>query len=297
MSNAIRSKISEALPPRAHAAVKVLKIASLTGELPFRARAQLLLHAPTLLMPSARSADFRLMLPGGPVFLSRDSFYIDALVLDYLWNGHVWEASCQDRVVLDLGAHKGYFGAWALRHGASFVISCEPESNNFRMLERTRSENARSEDWEVMRIAVGAKSGEVSLFVSTESWAHSIYEEMVDTTRQTRSTPWRNYLEQSGRVQHSVERVEMVTLATVLERAFEKRPGQPVVIKANVEGAAGPILMAATAAVLAPVIEVHIDYEPGSPYEIGELLEHLAAAGLDEVRMLDDKYWVASRAS
>lgn len=265
------------------------------GELPLRARAKLLMLAPMMLMPT-RTKDFRIMLPGGPVYLSRDSLYIDALVLDYLWNGHVFGASCQDRVVLDLGAHKGYFGAWALKQGASFVISCEPESDNFRVLERIRSGNARSDDWEAMCVAVGAHAGEVSLFVSPESWAHSIYEELVDAASQTRSAPWRDYLEAGG-VEHSVETVPMITLATVLDRAFENRPGQPVVIKANVEGAAGPILMAATAAELAPVVEVHVDYEAGSPYEIAELLDHLAAAGLGEALKVDEKRWVISRAA
>jgi hypothetical protein len=28
---------------------------------------------------------------------------------------------------------------------------------------------------------------------------------------------------------------------------------------------------------------VHLDHEPGSPYDLDELLRHLAAAGLDEV--------------
>jgi predicted RNA methylase len=108
------------------------------------------------------------MLPGGPVYLGRDSYYIDAMVLDQVWNEHIFRASCRDHVVVDLGAHKGYFGAWALKHGASYVISCEPQSDNFAVLEQTRSENTRSDDWEVMRIAVGANPGEVSLFVSPE---------------------------------------------------------------------------------------------------------------------------------
>jgi len=296
MDMTVKAKIIEALPPRVHAAIKVAKIARLKGELPLRARAKLLMQAPMMFLP-ARSTDIRLTLPGGPVYLSRDSLYIDALVLDYLWNGHVFGASCQDRVVLDLGAHKGYFGAWALKHGACYVISCEPESNNFRVLERIRTDNLRSDDWEVMRVAVGAHAGEVSLFVSPESWAHSVYEELVDATRQTRSTSWTDYLEGSGGVQHSVETVPMVTLATVLESASKNRPGRPVVVKANVEGCAGPLLMAATAAELAPVVEVHVDYEPGSPYDIAELLDHLAAAGLDAVQNVDEKRWKVSRAA
>jgi FkbM family methyltransferase len=257
-------------------ALTVVRIAKIGGELTWPSRIRLLMAAPRMITRRARSADLRLKLAGGPVYLGRNSLYIDALVFDYLWHQGVFNVACKDCVVLDLGAHKGYFGAWALDHGASLVISCEPESSNYDVLERTQSEHGRSEDWEVMRIAVGAKAGEVSLFLSPESWAHSIYEDMIDAV--------------------SVERVQMVTLASLLERAAEKRPGRSVIVKANVEGSAGPILMAATAEALAPVTEVHIDYEQGSPYGIGELFRHLAAAGLDEVHdIVNGKKWTVSR--
>ena len=39
--------------------------------------------------------------------------------------------------VLDLGAHKGYFAAWALRRGAAFVSSYEPHPKNFAALQTT----------------------------------------------------------------------------------------------------------------------------------------------------------------
>lgn len=276
VTNSIKAKVIEALPPRVRDALTVVRIAKIGDGLTTRSRIRLLMQAPRLVTRRASSRDLRLMVSGGPVYLGRDSLYIDALVFDYLWNERVFNVSCQDRVVLDLGAHKGYFGVWALNHGASLVISCEPESSNYQILERARSENVRSDDWEVMRIAVGANAGEVSLFVSPESWAHSIYADMIDAV--------------------SVERVPMVTLATLLERAAEKRPGQSVVVKANVEGSAGPILMAATPDALAQVAEVHIDYEQGSPYDVAELFSHLADAGLDEVHnVVEGKKWTVLR--
>jgi FkbM family methyltransferase len=209
------------------------------------------------------------------VYIGRDTSYIDTLVLHYIWNEHVFSTNCLDRVVIDLGAHKGYFGAWALQHDALSVISCEPQSDNFRILERTRAANMRSSDWELMRVAVGANAGTVSLFVSPESWAHSVYEDMVDAV--------------------SVERVEMVPLATLLAHAVEKWPDHPIVIKVNAEGSAGPILMAVTAAQLAPVVEVQFDHELGSPYDLDELLRHLAASGLGEQSCDGDKLWRVRR--
>jgi FkbM family methyltransferase len=275
MGRTVKARVIESLPQRIQDSLNIVRVATIKGELPLHVRAQLLIHAPRMLTRRSRSADLRLVLPGGPVFLGYKTSYIDALVLDYLWNAHVFGASCEDRVVLDLGAHKGYFGAWALKHGASLVISCEPESTNFEVLEKTRAENDRSRDWEVERIAVGASAGQVSLYVSEESWAHSLYEEMVNAT--------------------SVETVPMVTLASLMKRAGQARPGKPVVIKVNVEGAAGPILMAASPDELSSVVEIHIDYEPGSPYEINDLLDHLALAGLDKVNVISDKKWMVSR--
>jgi FkbM family methyltransferase len=274
--NTIKSNIIRALPPRMQVALILAKTAILSGGLSFSARAGLVLQAPRLLTHRTRSTDLRLMLPGGPLYLGRESFYIDALVLNYLWNKHVFSISCRDRVVVDLGAHKGYFGALALNQGASFVISCEPESRNFEVLERIRAENSRSVDWEVMRVAVGRDNGEISIFVSPESWAHSIYREMVTDAV-------------------TVERVEMITLAAVLQRACERRPSHGVVIKLNVEGSAGPILMAASRAVLVPVVAVELDYEPGSHYDIAELRNHLEAAGLDQVSLAGESLWVFSR--
>lgn len=275
MRNSVRAKVIGTLPPRLHDSLKTIQIALRRGELPWRARTLLLMHAPRLLRRQARSHDLQLMLPGGPVYIGRDTSYIDTLVLHYIWNEHVFSTNCLNRVVIDLGAHKGYFGAWALQHDALSVISCEPQSDNFRMLERTRGDNTRASDWELMRIAVGASAGTVSLFVSPESWAHSIYEEMVDAV--------------------SVETVEMVPLATLLADAGKKWPQNPIVIKVNAEGAAGPILLATTAAQLEPVVEVLFDNEVGSPYDLEELLQHLAAAGLDEQSCLGDKLWRVQR--
>jgi len=45
----------------------------------------------------------------------------------------------EGRVVLDIGANIGCFSAWALQHKAMYVISLEPEVNNFNMLRLNTS--------------------------------------------------------------------------------------------------------------------------------------------------------------
>ena len=46
-----------------------------------------------------------------------------------------YKGDYRDAFVLDLGAHKGYYGAYAFRHGARTVVSYEPESTNASYLE------------------------------------------------------------------------------------------------------------------------------------------------------------------
>jgi FkbM family methyltransferase len=74
-------------------------------------------------------------------------------------------------VVVDLGAHKGYFGLSAVLGGAREVISYEPAAANFALLERTARPFPR---WTVHRAAVSTTSGRGVLTLSEESWTHSL---------------------------------------------------------------------------------------------------------------------------
>jgi FkbM family methyltransferase len=253
----------------------MLRLATVKSELPRAARIRLLSTIPRLSAAQTQPADILVPLPGGPVFLGAESFYVDALTLGSIWTDVVFFADCRDRLVIDLGAHKGYFGAWALAHGAAFVFSCEPHSGNFDLLDRARKSNVRPSHWEAERVAVGETHGTAPLFVSSESWAHSMHEEMIESV--------------------SVEHVPMITLPEVLQRMASSHPDLDVVIKVNVEGSAGNILFPATADQLARVVEIHLDHEPGSPYDLDMLMKHLAAAGLDEVEQVRDKIYLIRR--
>ncbi|MDD7941978.1 FkbM family methyltransferase [Actinomycetospora lutea] len=199
-------------------------------------------------------------MSGGDIFLDSRSFFVDALTLSYLWNERVFEANFRGRVVLDLGAHKGFYAARALASGARHVVSIEPELRNFELLELARRSNVRSKDWELRRAAVGATSGHVTLHVSNESWAHTVNEEMIQSV--------------------GTQEVEMVTLAELLAGLPVHLKGDKIVLKVNVEGMAGGILLAATAGQLAAVAEIDLDVEPGSPFDLDALEAHLQNAGL-----------------
>lgn len=275
MSIALRTRLLRRLPPRLQPALKLLRIATARGGLPAAARLRLLTVAPRLLGSSTRGPDVSVPLLGGPVFLGGESLYIDALTLNYLWGEGVFSTDWRDRVVVDLGAHKGYFGAWALANGATFVLSCEPSSSNFARLERARRDNVRSAAWDVQRVAVGRTEGVASLHVSSESWGHSIQAGMVDSV--------------------SKEQVRVVTLAGLLQQLDPALRDLDIVLKVNVEGSAADILAPAPAEVLHQVVEIHLDHEPGSPYDLDHLLHHLAQQGLDSVERLREKIYVVRR--
>jgi FkbM family methyltransferase len=79
-----------------------------------------------------------------------------------------------DASVLDVGAHKGYFGAYALAQGASFVASFEPAAVNFAALSRSAA-RLRGR-WVARNAALGAAAGTQTLRLDRTSWAHSLVE-------------------------------------------------------------------------------------------------------------------------
>ncbi|HXG76084.1 MAG TPA: FkbM family methyltransferase [Gaiellaceae bacterium] len=74
--------------------------------------------------------------------------------------------------VLDVGAHKGYFGALALARGAAFVASFEPATSNFEALARAAAPLAGR--WLARNAAVWSRAGQAVLRLDGTSWAHSL---------------------------------------------------------------------------------------------------------------------------
>jgi FkbM family methyltransferase len=199
---------------------------------------------------------------GCRVYVHADTLAIDVVTLDYVWRGDLFPVDVRGRVVLDLGAHKGYYGALALTEGAAAVVSFEPESINHGALERATVAGRAPGDWARHRAAVGASAGEVTLTVSTESWSHSIHAPA------------------SGDVVRT-ERVPLVPFADVLADAFANHPDRPVVLKLNVEGAAGDCLLSVPPAVLGHLEVLLVDLEANTPQPLEAILAHIDAAGFE----------------
>jgi len=139
----------------------------------------------------------------------------------------IYASDYHDAVVVDVGAHKGYFAASALRGGARLVLSYEPEANNFALLERAAKSLREDARWVTRKAAVGAEGGRAELHVidgSHGSWGHSLLERP-DLGEEARSEP-----------------VDLVPMVAVLREAAALG-GRRLVVKVDAEGAECDIVL------------------------------------------------------
>lgn len=181
-----------------------------------------------------------------------------------VWSRQPYATSYAGARVLDIGAHKGYYGAYVLARGAQAVRSYEPESRNFDALElATASFRGRGADWTVERAAVAAQPGAGQLVVSrTSSSTHSL-------------------VAQSRTAEDSAER-EAVSVVTA-ERALREvvaGGSQRVIVKVDAEGAECDILLGTPADLWRSVDEIFVEVHGFASCTAEDIISHLAAAGL-----------------
>lgn len=209
--------------------------------------------------------DVSLDLGHGTAWLSAATWDIDCQVCLEVFVFGIFRADYEGSVVIDLGGHRGYFAGYALLSGAAHVYSFEPHSGNYASLVRTLCTfDPTRYRWTAYRCAVGNRDGEVDLLVSSESWSHSIYQP------------------HSGRLIGS-ERVQLKAFPAILRAIQEAHPSRAIVVKINIEGAAGDVILAAPVHLWQSVAQVLFDYEPTTPHPVDELVRHLQGAGLQRV--------------
>jgi FkbM family methyltransferase len=212
--------------------------------------------------------------PGGPyglryghgtVFLSHDDYAIDWESFKFVVVDEAYPGEYEGAVVLDLGAHKGYYGAYALEHGARTVISFEPEAANFALLERSAATyRERGADWRVRPVALGAEEGEAELHLMGSSWAHALHP----------PERWTEY--EVGR-----QRVRIEATADVLaEGAALCETGRRLVVKVNTEGEECAMVLGTPARSWEAVGELFVEVHPWASCDGRELVAHLEQAGL-----------------
>lgn len=143
-----------------------------SGALGLRARARVqVLHLREVVL----GPPWRARLPIGRAKLELGSghdFPVDWKAFVEIFGDAQYAAPYMGAHVLDVGAHKGYFGAYALCCGASVVLSFEPAAKNFEALEQAAGPLGNR--WLVKNAALGARAGTGTLLLDRTSWAHSL---------------------------------------------------------------------------------------------------------------------------
>jgi FkbM family methyltransferase len=202
----------------------------------------------------------------GVVYLSHADYAIDWESLKFVASDHAYPTRYDGAVVLDLGAHKGYYGAYALAEGARAVISFEPETANVELLERAAtSYRKRGATWHVRPMAVGAQTGEAELHVMDSSWGHSLH-------------PPDEFVQ----YEVGVQRVPVEAMSDVLSEGASLADGDRLVVKVNVEGEECGIVLGTSPEAWSPVSEVFVEFHPWASCTTGQLKRYLVEAGFRE---------------
>ena len=230
-------------------------------DLPRNARAGLLrLELGRRLRPRSTYA-----LPFGAttVYLSHDDFEVDWKSLAFVALDGAYTGDYRGAVVVDVGAHKGYYAAYALAQGARAVVSYEPESVNFALLEQAAAAvRKRGVAWRTRQRAVGAQHGEADLHVMGASWGHAL------------SPP-----EAFGEYEVGTERVRVEALADVLAEAVANAADARVVVKVNIEGEECPTILETPPSAWGGTDEVYVETHPWGTCGADDLARHLEQAG------------------
>ena len=214
-----------------------------------------------------RRATYALPLGATTVFLSRDDYEIDWASFAFVAVDEAYAGDYRGAVVVDLGAHKGYYGAYALEHGAVAVVSYEPESANAALLGRAAdAARARGRRWDTRPTAIGAEDGEAELRVMGASWGHAL------------QPP-----DEFARYEVRVERVRVEALAGALSDAVALAEGARVIVKVNIEGAECPAILGTPPSAFAGVDELYVETHPWADCGADELEGHLAGASFTRV--------------
>lgn len=202
----------------------------------------------------------------GRIYLSDADYRVDRASFTFAVTEASYATDYGGAVVLDIGSHKGYYGAYAATHGARAIVAYEPETANVTVLERTAS-GYREEQllWEVRRAAVDTAAGRADLHVMSGSWGHAL-------------APPPAFAEHEV----GIESVDVLALADVLADAG-RHAGARVVVKMNIEGAECSAILGTPVSAWNDVDEVFVETHPWADCDASQLASHLARAGFTRI--------------
>lgn len=251
---ALRSRI---LGPERIVTGEHVKAIRRIGVLDVRSRARIhALHLRELLLGPANMA----RIPVGDTIVELGSghdFPVDWKAFTEIFGSIQYASPFEDARVLDVGAHKGYFGAFALANGAAVVLSFEPATTNYEALKRAAK--PLGDRWQTRNAALGSTEGRGTLLLDSASWAHSLVEVESPAGEQDAS---------------------IVTL----EQALAALParGSRTIVKVDAEGSECDIL--ATPESLEPVDVLLVEWHSSARCTVEELRQVIESAGLVSTR-------------
>jgi len=204
----------------------------------------------------------------GVVFLSHSDYAIDWESFKWAVADDAYPTDYDGAVVLDVGAHKGYYSAHALARGARTVVSFEPEAANLAFLERAAAAyRERGADWRIRASAVGGERGEAQLRVMEGSWAHSLHP----------PDSWARY-------EVGTQRVAVEAMVDILgETKSLLGDGSRLIVKVNTEGEECAIVLETPPEAWSSVSELFVEMHEWAPCTAAELAAHLAPAGFSVI--------------
>lgn len=245
-----------------YAAIDIARLLSLS-ELSLKQRLELFNVALRAWTRTA-SIDYALHLPGaGEIYFGRKSLNADWNVFSEVFLDRCYGDQYSGATVLDIGAHKGYFGAFALLQGAARVVSLEPERHNFSFLKRTAEVFCtHGHRWDAHKAAVGVQRTTAQLNVSGEAWTHSLLPLPATGSR---------------RKVHE-EEVDVVPLEILIEE--EASRSSRLVVKLDIEGAECDVVFGTTLETWSATDDVFIETHTFAPCAPRQIADHLAQAKL-----------------
>jgi FkbM family methyltransferase len=208
----------------------------------------------------------RLSLKAGPVRLrlDRDERDVDWRLVLGIWVDGDYRTDYRGATVIDVGAHKGFFGAYALARGARAVYAFEPSSENYARLARhARTLHDPSRVWMATRAAVGPEDGEADLHLAAQSWQHTL---LIDAPQVT------------SRVGHLADQTERVLVRSMGSILDEHREGR-IIVKIDTEGYECAIIAETPPDAWRDVAELFVEVEASAPCSPESVAAQLERAG------------------
>ena len=176
-------------------------------------------------------------------------------------------------VIVDIGAHYGYFSLFAALNTAedSQIIALEPSPTNFSILNQNLTA-AGLKHIQTIQAAVAAQAGPITLFRS-HSFNHSLYPSAIEGSSDT---------------------VSGLSLAQLIEQQQLSRID---FLKIDCEGAEYPILLEMESSTLAKIQTISLEFHDlrQKGYAPNDLIEHLQKNGFEIVKFVyDPDYSIAN---